>query len=328
MENLERLIRGYNQTSDDSTKKLIDAVVLSVSSEFVSATVRLITGQEIENLSNKSGEKIFIGQSVKVGYHIKPEAGWIDKVNGEPNPVRIASYDTENTPTYDTDNNQTTSTEEIILNVCANTKLIHGTRKILSLQGYACRFGDYNTIISVDNASNFGTHLEFDSLWRNSAEDDFIECHHTVDLYILQRSYSSSSGKISFTPAVKCNQYNKSTGELLYSGCMGTWSVSDPLDIFIVPTVNAISSLPEFNGQSTPYGYVMANKLWFYVGYIQNSDPSVIKYVERYISGGYSAHIYLHGENSLSCIPIESLDEQYFNFAVTKRIEPITLGGG
>jgi len=323
MENWGKIIKSYAQNSDNSTMKLIDAVIISVNSHsalFESASVRLITGQIIEGLPNASGNKLFVGQGVKVGYRTTPDAGWIDKVNGEVNPVRITSYDVEETPHYDPDVSPVGTSEELILDVNAKTKLIYGAHTLMSLQGYAVKFN--NAPLTVADVDIFGTHLEFDSYWRDTVEDEFIECHHTVDLFINQRNYSSSSGKVTFYPVVRCTQYNKSTGTLLYSGAFSTWAISDPSDIFIVPTISSISGLPDYDRQSTPYGYVKNNNLFFYVGYIQDSDPNTIKYVERYISGGYQAHIYLHGSNSYSVIPIESFDEKCYDFAVVKRVEP------
>ena len=320
MDNWEKIIRSCGLT-DNKTLKLIDATILAVNSHaalFESANVRLITGQIIEGLPNASGNKLFIGQGVKVGYRTTPNAGWIDKVSNEVNPVRITSYDVEETPHYAPDVSPVETSEELILNVNAKTKLIYGTHTLMSLQGYAVKFN--NAPLTVADVDVFGNHLEFDSYWRDSAEDEFIECHHTVDLFINQRNYSS--GRVTFYPVVRCTQYNKSTGTLLYSGAFSTWGISDPSDIFILPTISSISGLPDYDGQLTPYGYVKNNNLYFYVGYIQDSDPNTIKYVEQFISGGYQAHIYLHGSNSYSVIPIESFEEECYDFAVVKRVEP------
>ena len=136
MDNWEKIIRSCGQT-DNKTLKLIDATVLAVNSHsslFESATVRLITGQVIKDLINASGNKIFVGQSVKVGYKTTPDAGWIHLVNGEINPIRLAGYDRENTPSYPADDNQITTSEQMILNInelvrTLNIKVIGELRK-------------------------------------------------------------------------------------------------------------------------------------------------------------------------------------------------------
>lgn len=337
MTNLEKLIKGYAQKSDDMTVKNIDAIVTDVSSHFTSVNVELITGQKIQNLPNKSGEKIFIGQRVEVGYRTTPQAGWIERTIGKPNPLRLVGYDVETAAVFDANNiHQWTAEQELILDINANTKLMYGGHpKIISLQGYPCQFS--TSSLSVDDASNFGNHLEFDSLWRASSNDAFIECHHVIDLYTKEMTYGTSTSggvtteKYNYTMTMIRKQYNKSTGELMYSNTVDSYySFITPTDVFIVPRITNISFLPEFNGQSTPYGYVQHNRLQLYFVGIESGNPNQL----RFASGQGSSSSFIinlvgnNGNNTYSCIPINSLAEKYFDLAMTQRTVPRNLGGG
>ena len=335
MENWEKIIKGYSQTDNNSTVKLIDATVISVASQFVTATVQLITGQIIKNLPNYSDNKIFVGQNVKVGYRTTPDAGWIDKASGNPNPLRLVGYDVETAAIFDSNNiHQWTAEQEMILDINANTKLMYGGHpKLISVQGNPTRYSSVS--ITAIDASNFGNHLEFDSYWRDSAsETTFIECHHTVDVYVKEMTYSVSSGVgyYTYTLAMIRKRFIKSTGQLVWSATSQAWnSYRDLTDFFLIPYITSFSTLPEFNGQPTPYGHIPFNQLYVQFGGIEAANPDVIKTTG--IGGGgfyqYSANLQgSDGANSQCCIPITSFAEECFDLAVTKRTVPRALSGG
>lgn len=320
MDNWEKIIRSCGQT-DNKTLKLIDATILAVNSHsslFESATVRLITGQVIKDLINASGNKIFTGQSVKVGYRTTPNAGWIHLVNGKINPIRLAGYDRENTPSYPADDNQITASEQMILNINEENKLLIGTHPyILSVQGYACSY--QGTTMPVSEVDKFGTHLEYKSYWRATEEDDFQECTHIVDLMINEID-ASSNGDV-YTPAVRRTQYDEN-GSVIYSHVGIAHSFRAPTELFIAPRISAISTLPEYSGQPTPYGYVQLNKIIMCVGGIEAGNPDVVKLSDG-AGRGYDYNMYLASSGTaISCIPLESEDEMLYDFAITKTREP------
>lgn len=329
MENWEKIIKGYSQTSDNSTVKLIDAIVISVASQFVAADVKLVTGQIIEKVPNASGNKLFVGQNVKVGYRTTPNAGWIDITGGKPNPLRLVGYDVETAAVFDINNiHQWTAEQEMICDINANTKLMYGGHpRLVSLQGNTCRFA--SAPITIDDTMNFGNHLEFDSLWRDNADSPFIECRHTVDLFVNEMTYSTASSSspeyYNYVMVMDRKRYNKNTGELLYSNRIENLTYfRTPTDVFIIPYFNSISFASEYAGQSTPYGYVKHNNLYLLFGAIEAHDPSVIKTTNGK-SGSYSANINLvgtGGNNGYSCIPLNSFAEKCFDLAVTKRTVP------
>lgn len=320
MENWEKIIRSCRQT-DNKTLKLIDATVLSVNSHsslFESATVKLITGQVIKDLINASGNKIFVGQSVKVGYRATPDAGWIHLVNGEINPIRLAGYDRENTPSYPADDNQITASEQMILNINEENKLLTGTHPyIMSVQGYACSY--VNTTIPVSEVDKFGTHLEYKSYWRATEEDDFQECTHIVDLMIAYIATNSRGD--TYRPAIRRTQYDEH-GSVIYSHIGIAQQYTAPTELFIAPRIYSLSALPDYSGQPTPHGYVQLNKIIMCVGGIEAANPDVVKLSDGYGSG-YQYNMYLASSGTnISCIPLESEDEMLYDFAITKIREP------
>ena len=89
MDNWERIIKGcVDRNQNQSTLKYIDAVVTRVcDNKFRRVNVKLLTGQEYENMLNKTEEKLAVGQGVKIGYLTIPSKGWIAFANGEANPL-------------------------------------------------------------------------------------------------------------------------------------------------------------------------------------------------------------------------------------------------
>lgn len=89
MDNWERIIKGcVDRNQNQSTLKYIDAVVTKVcDNKFRRVNVKLLTGQEYENMLNKTEEKLAVGQGVKVGYLTVPSKGWIAFANGEADPL-------------------------------------------------------------------------------------------------------------------------------------------------------------------------------------------------------------------------------------------------
>lgn len=89
MDNWEKIINGYaKKAQDQSTLKLIDGVITNINdSKCRRVNVKLLTGQEYENMLNKTEEKLAVGQGVKVGYLTIPSKGWIAFANGEANPL-------------------------------------------------------------------------------------------------------------------------------------------------------------------------------------------------------------------------------------------------
>lgn len=89
MDNWEKIIKGcVDRSQNQSTLKYIDAVVTRVcDNKFRRVNVKLLTGQEYENMLNKTEEKLSVGQGVKIGYLTIPSKGWVALANGEADPL-------------------------------------------------------------------------------------------------------------------------------------------------------------------------------------------------------------------------------------------------
>ena len=140
MNNWEKIIEGYSKKPDNNSMKLITATVTSVTDDFYHADVKLITGQNISNLTNYSLNKLRVGQNVEVGYKTTPQAGWIQTAHGEPDPIRQGGggVEVDTAVVLDEDNlHDWVADEELMLDVSANTKLLYsGNQKTVTVQGY------------------------------------------------------------------------------------------------------------------------------------------------------------------------------------------------
>jgi len=68
--------------------QLTPAEVIAVQADFKRADVKLIeNGAVIKGILNQSGNKLTVGQSVKIAYQTLPSAGWIAFTNGEADPI-------------------------------------------------------------------------------------------------------------------------------------------------------------------------------------------------------------------------------------------------
>lgn len=68
--------------------QLTPAEVIAVQADFKRADVKLIeNGAVIKGILNQSGNKLTVGQSVKIAYQTLPSAGWIAYTNGEADPI-------------------------------------------------------------------------------------------------------------------------------------------------------------------------------------------------------------------------------------------------
>ena len=131
---------------------------------------------------------------------------------------------------------------------------------------------------------------------------------------------ASSNGDV-YTPAIRRTQYDEN-GTVIYSHVGFARQFRAPTELFIAPRISAISTLPEYSGQSTPYGYVRLDKIIMCVGGIESGNPDVVKLSDG-AGRGYDYNMYLASSGTaISCIPLESEDEMLYDFAITKTREP------
>lgn len=142
MDNWQKIIEGYSKQSETNTIKYFDATIVSAREDFLRADVRLVTGQTISNMLNKSGEKIYEGQNVKIAYLTVPSKGWIALTNGEADPIREGggggwTVDTAAIVTSDIDN--ILIEQELMADITPETRLYYGGMpQFAVVQGHYC----------------------------------------------------------------------------------------------------------------------------------------------------------------------------------------------
>ena len=345
MNNWEKIIEGYSKKPDNNSMKLITATVTSVTDDFYHADVKLITGQDISNLTNYSLNKLRVGQNVEVGYKTTPQAGWIQTAHGEPDPIRQGGggVEVDTAVVYDEDDlHDWVATEELIEDISANTKLLYGGhQKTVAVQGYSCRYS--TAALDDDDADNFGTKIELDAWYRADAASAYVLRHYVIELFVNEITTSTSGGVTSdryvFGFTISRFVPNSSTAEATQA--FRTANVTNPTDAFIVMQVNSMSFVTEFTKTwggtvqtaSTPYGYIQLNQMPITVGVLTAASPTAVTYPTIYPSGSStSTTAFLNERGSTSnndqyrCIPLESTAEKCFDLALTKRSEP--TGGG
>lgn len=345
MNNWEKIIEGYSKKPDNNSMKLITATVTSVTDDFYHADVKLITGQDISNLTNYSLNKLRVGQNVEVGYKTTPQAGWIQTAHGEPDPIRQGGggVEVDTAVVYDEDDlHDWVATEELIEDISANTKLLYGGhQKTVAVQGYSCRYS--TAALDDDDADNFGTKIELDAWYRADGASAYVLRHYVIELFVNEITTSTSGGVTSdryvFGFTISRFVPNSSTAEATQA--FRTANVTNPTDAFIVMQVNSMSFVTEFTKTwggtvqtaSTPYGYIQLNQMPITVGVLTAASPTAVTYPTIYPSGSStSTTAFLNERGSTSnndqyrCIPLESTAEKCFDLALTKRSEP--TGGG
>lgn len=141
MDNWQKIIEGYSKQSEANTIKYFDATIVSAREDFLRADVRLVTGQTISNMLNKSGEKIYEGQNVKIAYLTVPSKGWIALTNGEADPIRQGgggwTVDTAAIVTSDIDD--ILIEQELMADITPETRLYYGGMpQFIVVQGHYC----------------------------------------------------------------------------------------------------------------------------------------------------------------------------------------------
>lgn len=159
MDNWEKIINGYREKAiakEQNTVKYIDATVVAVREDYLRASVQLITGQTIDNMLNKSGEKLYVGRGVRVGYLTYPSKGWIDLANGEADPIHEGGgggdiWEVETAAILNNDNfDNFVITEEEMVEISPATKIYYGAKPaFIVLQGMLCYFGAGNVSTST-----------------------------------------------------------------------------------------------------------------------------------------------------------------------------------
>ena len=328
--------------------KLVPAQVTAVRADFLRADVKLLdNGAEIKDMLNKTAEKLTVGQTVTIGYQTLPSSGVIMFANGEADLIRQGGgVEVETAALLDENNvHDWLADQELMLDISANTRLLYGGhQRMVSVQGYPCRFGTGVTLQSGDD-EYFGHKVEFDVWWRDSADSIYVQRHVKFEIVCNYMSAVTSGGTVtgaSYAFALLVTVTGGGSGVLPYTQTFTTQNFTDPDSIFIVPTVVSMSFADTFTttwsqldrSVSTPYGYCVADQLRIYFGVKKNGTINTY----QWRTSGGAVNITAIGYSTVSanlypaykCVPLESLAEKCFDMGLTQRSEPITpnAGGG
>lgn len=118
------------------------AVILSVREDYLRADVKLLgNGAVIEDMLNKSGEKLSEGQNVRVAYLTLPSAGWIALTNGEADPLNEGGggVEVDTAAIFSTNLDDILIEQELMMTITPETKLYYGGMpQFAVVQGHYC----------------------------------------------------------------------------------------------------------------------------------------------------------------------------------------------
>lgn len=229
------------------------------------------------------------------------------------------------------------ATQELMLDISANTKLLYGGhQKMVSIQGYACRYA--NAALDDDDADKFGTKIELDAWYRENSASAYVPRHYVIEMFVNEINTSTSGGVTSdnYRFGFTISRYVPNTTTPEDTRAFYTGTVTNPSDAFIVLRVSGMSFASEYTKAwggttqtaSTPYGYVQCNNLTITIGTLTEASPTAVTFPSIYASNtSSSTTAYLNvngtaGNDQYRCVPLDSNAEKYFDMALTQRSEP------
>ena len=176
-ENLNNVIKSNQQANSKNITNNIHiktATVVNVTTDYSYATVKIIGNNgTIIKLINKTGEKLFIGDSVRVYYSTNLFCGWIAMRNGKPEPLGGTNLEIENAavvPVVDPSKYLSNST---VFNVDVNNQI-------------KCCYGDQRNRIIIDKCLTPVKIGGFDVNMDMGTNDDAYQFIVPKDVYISE----------------------------------------------------------------------------------------------------------------------------------------------
>lgn len=200
MDNWERIIKGcVDRNQNQSTLKYIDAVVTRVcDNKFRRVNVKLLTGQEYENMLNKTEEKLTVGQGVKIGYLTIPSKGWVALANGEADPLGGdggGGIQVESAAIITTAEDFIV-TQETMIDYSPATKVLYGNAPafIICQENYmlmASNWGNTEKALAVANEQYFPDAVHYTG-WYIDGNHIVHRVEEYFEQYISQRTWNTS----------------------------------------------------------------------------------------------------------------------------------------
>ena len=317
--------------------QLTPAVVVSVQADFKRADVKLIeNGAIIKGMLNQSGNKLTVGQSVKVAFQTLPSAGWIAFTNGEADPIgggdgiQVASAAIVSTAT------DFIITQETMIDYSPATKVLYGTAPafIICQENYAMLASNWTNTQKascVTNEAYFPDAVHFTCYYVTSGlvrrEEQYIYN------FVNQRTWATSAKGERLSRKIRKIIYEYPNNDPTESPTLITDTVQNLLptsgdsftvkdvgnnttnltnyttDMFMVPRAASINHKNNANALIQPF-------------FPENVDYYCAFYFDTaYENNGWG----WIGQNDMTSVvyPFKTRAEQDFSMGVTQRVEPV-----
>lgn len=233
------------------------AKIISVSSGYKKAVVKLLNGVTLE-LLNKTGEKLYEGESVWIEFRTSPSSGYIAMRNGEADPLGGGGGFTVNNAAVLTEGQSATYlSEQEIINVDVNNmnKVVYGApRNKIIVQGNLCVPNDSTLWTKDDITAEIDLKIPYVNEIESSTEDTPINLYH----YFTRMSFSYQKDTAMYPYNRQWNfvSYYTKDGGTPTSASSGTQNSVQSDIPFYVGYVFAYGSIHATSYPAAPYGYI------------------------------------------------------------------------
>ena len=317
--------------------QLTPAEVIAVQADFKRADVKLIeNGAVIKGILNQSGNKLTVGQSVKIAYQTLPSAGWIAFTNGETDPIGGGGGGVQvESAAIITTAEDFIVTQETMIDYSPATKVLYGAAPafIICQENYMLMAANWTntqkaSVIANEQYFPDATHITcyYVTSGRVRREEQYIYS------FIRQRSWSTYKGE----------QLRREVRKIIYE-----YPTNDPTETptFVLDTVQKL--LPT----ATDYATVMdvGNNTARLSNYLTdmfmvpraariNHKSTANALLQPFFPEGvdYYCALYIDtayenngwgwvGQNDMTSVvyPFKNRAEQDFSMGVTQRVEPV-----
>ena len=357
IENWKKIIKEYSKDKNQTSVQYIDAKLINVREDYLRGDVELLTGQKFSGMLNKTGEKIYTGQNVKIGYTTTPSKGWIALAFGEADPMGGSGIvaEVENAAVVTTNPDDYMVTEELMLDISPETMLYYGNMpSFVIIQGHYCllspstsyvQYTDNHWIIGgteglyeriIANKAKFGSQIGDDT--RGGFLYNYTSSLAYPDRYLYQSMdiYTISANSSGLAYQCRLNQYYAAV--TAPSG--NWWEVPLTWGTFTQRTTNI--NLKSYTNTSYLIGFydmfIVPVISIFYntdsIGQLQTpyGYASISGYLVFASADGEHYGVVYQGINSgytsMSRVPLISDAENCFTLGISQRTEPIYPNSG
>ena len=233
------------------------AKIISVSSGYKKAVVKLLNGATLE-LLNKTGEKLYEGESVWIEFRTSPSSGYIAMRNGEADPLGGGGGFTVNNAAVLTEGQAASYlSEQEIINVDVNNmnKVVYGAPKNkIIVQGNLCVPDNSKLWTKDDITAEIDLKIPDVNTMDASTEDTPINLYHYFTR--MSFSYQSNTATNPYNRQWNFASYYTKDGGTPTSAASGTQSQVKSDIPFYVGYVFAYRSIHATSYPAAPYGYI------------------------------------------------------------------------